>query len=734
LLSREAIDIKKTIFVLAVLLCLSNVFALNLDLQISPIKTEFTDEENIILDVNVVNYEIFSDAESVNLVVKVNDQNIIREIGIVEPDELKQTTIELGQFPAGNYSAETFLEYDFLGVVDQTQIEYFNLRVIPSEPIEMETYRALIKEILIPPNTEVNKEFEVKVGVLNNLEQLTVEFLFEGDKSELEINEKGTVEVTVNLETQREGIVPLEIKLIAGGSTQQSKIVNLVISNPENYKKVTPVELKIQKGEVKIESGKDPENIIEEIGCFVVGGCRGDFSGPKISNFTASSNQEKTVIEAIVDDSESGNSNISNCYFNYSGEWIPILNEYGSPKIKVTYELEKVSGTSVINLQCADEFGNSTLAAFSVEGTADVLILTNEKQLQESSGFRGALNQYINILESENLTTKYIDLSSPKLAEYGLQINNLDNWREIKKAIDVLRTKFQAKYILILGGADVIPIPLAQTTEKIPTIPVSDDTYADFEFDGLPDIMISRIPTPVNGDQKIITTTLLSSTKRHALNGWAFEKSFIAADTCIWPTECRGIFDVDLVSQSIFRLNCNETEQCLTVPPNCLGWNCDSPDKFKTSLLENENIHFDAHGSGYSFAAHAKDNEWYTVLSGSDLYSMDLDKAPLITTIACHGAVVDCDSGKGCITKEGTGFAFLANGASVYIGNSRYGYGGVSAKLISQFYEKLKAGKTVGEAMLETKRNALKNARTEWDKAVIYELQVYGDPTLKIAR
>jgi len=453
---------------LAILLCLSNVFALNIDLQISPIKPEFTNEENIVLDVNIVNYEIFSDAESVNLVVKVNDQNIIREIGIVKPDGLKQTTIELGQFPAGNYSAEAFLEYDFLGVVDQTQIEYFNLRVIPSEPIEMETYTALIKEVLIPSNTEVNKEFEIKVEVLNNLGQLTVEFLFEGKKYEREINEKGTVEVAVNLETQRDGIVPLEIKLIATGSTQQSKIVNLVISNPENYRKVASVELTIQKGEVIIESGKEPENVIEEIGCFVVGGCKGDLSGPDVENILMQESTNSTYFEVVVNDSQVGNSTIKECQINIKGGWrqmLPRDGSFDSPNEIATYTLtEIIYETQQIIFRCTDSFQNTTTitteAAGKEKGT--IKIIVSDKILNQR--IKGALI-YLND-ELKGATNQDGEFSVSTYAmEYNLKIS-------AKGYVDS-----DKKVLLEEGEEEIINIELAQSLEQRFEVPPGFEKY-----------------------------------------------------------------------------------------------------------------------------------------------------------------------------------------------------------------------------------------------------------------
>ena len=69
----------------------------------------------------------------------------------------------------------------------------------------------------------------------------------------------------------------------------------------------------------------------------------------------------------------------------------------------------------------------------------------------------------------------------------------------------------------------------------------------------------------------------------------------------------------------------------------------------------------------------------------------------------------------------------------MYIGNTRYGFGGVTSDLIKEIIENMKNGDTVGIAHLKMKQEKLnKNTKTDWDKAVTYELALYGDPTLKI--
>ena len=55
---------KKVFTLLLAILLIGTVSAINLDLQIEPQKAEFTDEEDVVLDVNVTSYEVFNESEN----------------------------------------------------------------------------------------------------------------------------------------------------------------------------------------------------------------------------------------------------------------------------------------------------------------------------------------------------------------------------------------------------------------------------------------------------------------------------------------------------------------------------------------------------------------------------------------------------------------------------------------------------------------------------------------------
>jgi len=53
-------------------------------------------------------------------------------------------------------------------------------------------------------------------------------------------------------------------------------------------------------------------------------------------------------------------------------------------------------------------------------------------------------------------------------------------------------------------------------------------------------------------------------------------------------------------------------------------------------------------------------------------------------------------------------------------------------RLFKEIYDEIKNGESIGTAILKMKRNRLPNAYLEENKAIVYEIQLYGDPTIKL--
>ncbi|MBU4242107.1 MAG: hypothetical protein KKF52_02640 [Nanoarchaeota archaeon] len=174
-------------------------------------------------------------------------------------------------------------------------------------------------------------------------------------------------------------------------------------------------------------------------------------------------------------------------------------------------------------------------------------------------------------------------------------------------------------------------------------------------------------------------------------------------------------------------MDCSETNSCFPAPSYCEDSKCSQQDEFFNQLLNHDFINLNAHASSYSFSAKTNDG-WYGVLTSSKLYKNPFNTNPVFSTIGCHSGTIDHGE-----NKNANVFAFLANGASIFVGNTRYGWGSqLTSGLLSKYYLNLRNGQTSGEAIMNMKRKALEDSDSELYNAAIYEIQLYGDPTLKI--
>lgn len=721
---------------LALIFILSAAYAINIDFQIKPQKLEYTDAESVIFDANVVNNDTFSSSNNTKIILNVGDKNFSESIGDVEPQETKKARLEIGQLKADTYMAETYATYDFLGIEDKTQTKYVSFKVVPATPIVMQTYQAVIKDVIIPEKTNVGEEFTIQTKIYSVAEQIEIEYIFGDQQISKTIDQKGEQTIEQALKTENGGLIPLSINLYVTKDgaklLEYSRTLTLAIANPSKFTKLAPIELKVSHEDVQTELNKAPPNLIESIGCFAVGGCKGDVAGPKIIDISVSTNNEQTKLEFTADDSETGDSKISKCYFDIGEGWNEIQQNFTASVEKVSAQIPTIAGKRVINIQCLDEFGNAGTAAYGAEGNFDVLLVTSGAKLRKVAGLEGAISQYIQVLQKEGLTAKYLELDSDEIQNYGVTKVDVSNWQAVKEALQRLISKLNVKYVVILGGTDVIPMPLAQTNEEIPSIPVADDRYVDLDDDGIPDISVARIPTPIGDNAQIIKTALENAVQVHLEGGLNFSNAGLSADTCLFsPPACYGKGDTDMLSVAIVGVACDQSKDCNPAPTYCLDPNCSDRDKYPAILTKYDILQINAHGSGEDFAALAADGKYYALLSGRDLYNIDLKNKPLVSTIACHGAQIDCE-GLSCTNKNGTAFSFLANGAVAYVGNTRYGMGGFTATYLSSFYANLKNGGTLGQAHLQMKKQALRQAGTDFAKAVAYEIQLYGDPTIKL--
>jgi len=749
---------KKAILSLSILLTLvSLVYALNIGLDVWTSKATFYDNESVTLNVNITNYELSLSPSKPKLIVKTEGKNYSISLGKIPAGETVSKSIDLGKFDAGTYRLEICLEHDFLGVTDRTKSQYQQIRVLPSKPIRMKTYDIVITSVEIPSDIEVNEEFTIKIYVNSSTDDGFVEYGILGEKSEKEELEEGEQKISEEYKLEAIGTYTFEVKAYAGkGETaalKDYKSIKFIVTNPEEYGEIEYKPIEIKEGKVTLEPGKKPErNLIEEVGCFIIGGCKGDLIGPEIRDIEEETDANKTFFTIIADDTDTGNSIIKECEININyGGWVsmsPADGNFSSVVENAIYTCESLMGDQVVMFRCTDEFGNIGYSSTSViRGKVDVVIATMKYKIKDSKKLESAVNSYINALKNDNLIVKYIELDSEETEKiFNVRVKDTDSWEETKDVLDKIIYKIKPKYVLILGGLNIFPMPPAQTNSKIPFIPNSDDRYADIDLDGVPDIIIGRVPLR-NPDDIADYLTIVSSLHGSTLN----TKKLIIGDAC-GGSNCFLRADVDYTSRFVFGRDCEQEKDCLFSPPYCTGRGtlpifpipCSRRNEMMNSIDSAGFIIIVAHGDGRLLAA--VDENMLTgskILSGVQINN-DLDFSnKVLMTCACFGGSIDDSIAALLPTEKGilripltqassTAMASIDKNAVVFIGNTRFGYGTITVRLLGDIYEGTQSGKTIGEAFLNMKKSRLKNSYSDWNNAVIYEIQLYGDPTLKV--
>lgn len=368
---------KKSIIILIGIVLLTTIsLALNINLQVTPTKSTFYDNESVSLDVNITNYELSLAAQNAKVIVKINEKNISIPLGNIEPDKTIIKTLELGKYDAGTYRLETYLEHEFLGITDRTQVQYQNIRVLPSIPIRMKTHSILVTAINIPEGITVNREFTIEFDVNSSTDSGFVEFGVAGEKTETKNLKEGTQTIKRTYKLDNEGSYLLEIKAYIKQdgvvSLKDYKTRNFVVIDLSKYERIEYKPIEKKKGEVIIDVGKEPErNLIEEIGCFIVGGCRGDLTGPEIKDIEMLKQEnDKYIFRLTTDDTKTGSSKVTGCYIRIeSSDWkemTPSDGAYDSVVEKATSEIiiSSLKTENNVEFECIDKEENIGYASY----------------------------------------------------------------------------------------------------------------------------------------------------------------------------------------------------------------------------------------------------------------------------------------------------------------------------------------------------------------------------------
>ena len=361
----------------------------------------------------------------------------------------------------------------------------------------------------------------------------------------------------------------------------------------------------------------------------------------------------------------------------------------------------------------------------------DVIIVTIGSKLNADSNFQSALSNYENLLTSEGLSYSFIDLDT-----YNPNMN-VNSWQSIKTTLNRIEYLTTPTYVIILGNENIVPMPTV--TSSVPfdesynnyTIP-TDDPYGSLTNSSIPTMVVARIPGS-NADE--IASILNNDVKRHSENN---DDLLISGVELNDPHDSFISSDTNMFSQNTTGTTCSGDTNCLPVPPNCLGPSCTSSTAFDTDISSVYGIqYYDCHGSGYACA------DWsgnYTVLSTATYYwpaitLPQLTTNPIVMSSACYDGITEPSNTTLYyyrIPAASTTLALqtLENGASVYIGNTKEGYGYYTPTNLEYLFNNFKSGETIGQAFLTMKQKYLSNPDDAYQFGTAQELQLYGDPTI----
>lgn len=364
--------------------------------------------------------------------------------------------------------------------------------------------------------------------------------------------------------------------------------------------------------------------------------------------------------------------------------------------------------------------------------SGEVLIVALKSNLKgvysdpQINNLESKINEFIDSLNNDGLGGMFLYLDEDETSDIvAIKVTSPNSWSNIDGVLDQLVRKLDIKYIIIIGGYNRFPqAPIGSSTG-------SDDPYADYNGDYIPDISIGRIPDPNSGDLNVILNSLNTYINLHNSGGLDLS-TYIAPIMGCGGYDKRNWVSGKCFCSAVWGSSCDACGSCC----GCIYPSSMSGKEFVTIL---------AHGPGPAS---------YDFYRGGCLY----DSPSFITGIDVSDAVwmaMSCGGGHLKLKSSTSGsmtMTFLKNGGAVYIGstNNNYGTTGSSCSLpggdccIGSLYteiaKKFSTGKRIGDAYREGKINYINYPSTYGcncggKHSYQYHINVfYGDPTLNIKR
>jgi hypothetical protein len=318
------------------------------------------------------------------------------------------------------------------------------------------------------------------------------------------------------------------------------------------------------------------------------------------------------------------------------------------------------------------------------------------------------------------------------------KVTNAGDWNNIDGILDQLLQKTKAKYLVIIGGYQTFPQPevsVGACSDPYYSTFQSDDVYADYTKDYIPEIPVGRIPDPNGGDINVLLNSLDTYINLHNSGGLDLSDKYSiimerAFSGC--PKASTGIcFNKDAFNT------------------NCFSSICHDSGTSYTSISGHKLFNLLMHGDYVTPQPFIDDpcNTGRLFMESTQVSGLNV-KDSVWLMMPCYSAFLKNKQQ----SSDSVPIEFLKNGGAAYFGGTLTQMGGTmdgntcanvpgGDYMIGTLYalevREFSIGKTIGQAYLAAKV-AYSNIHTgdsDTDSCMFRQLHenlMYGDPTLKI--
>jgi hypothetical protein len=370
------------------------------------------------------------------------------------------------------------------------------------------------------------------------------------------------------------------------------------------------------------------------------------------------------------------------------------------------------------------------------------LVITHQNRLIHKHGPEGwakieaALDRYLDVLNASG-TEARLELLDSALAPSD---DLASETKATKRAILNWTTKSDVRYLLILGGDDIVRfwrIPDKTADRLLDKEILSDSYYADFDENPaghFPVLGVGRLPDAAADGGELIAAQLDRATDAHASGTIPWTKS-AGFSTCTWFTASQityGRIDPTLKSLS-------------TCPP----WGLKASLLTGVDNLVSSSVFPAGCVSFFNLHGHPREPRWWGEqrVSGFPVRSPDVIDLSLMKTVDWSGAVLFCEACHGASVAAKTAdnslaLCALARGAMAFFGCTASSYAvtaasgkphtesGIDVLFNHILFRLIKKKACFGDAITEAKQYC--RFLNDYDEKNIYGLVLLGDPMLRL--